>query len=233
MKRRFDPEVPELMDRPQPVTPELKQDLHNLRELNRHLGGHRIIRHFLERWIRPGMNVRVADLATGSGDVPRLMIDYARTNGVTMQVDAVDQQASTVEIARGLSANYPEITYHCRDIREFGEAASYDMVVCSLALHHFSDHDAVDVLRHCRQLSRKFVLVADLCRGWLATGGVWFLTEFIYREPMTRFDGRTSAARAFSADEMQELARRAGWTDFSHARFRFARQAIWLEPRAS
>jgi hypothetical protein len=29
---------------------------------------------------------------------------------------------------------------------------------------------------------------------------------------------------------MQELARRAGWTNFGSAKFRFARQAIWLEP---
>jgi hypothetical protein len=28
---------------------------------------------------------------------------------------------------------------------------------------------------------------------------------------------------------MDELARAAGWRDFGHRRFRFARQAIWLE----
>jgi len=39
---------------------------------------------------------------------------------------------------------------------------------CTLALHHFSDDDAVRVLQRCRELSHKFVLVSDLRRSWLA-----------------------------------------------------------------
>jgi hypothetical protein len=46
---------------------------------------------------------------------------------------------------------------------------------------------------------------------------------------MTKYDGRLSASRAFSFSEMNELARRAGWQNFGHRRFPFARQAIWLE----
>jgi len=50
-----------------------------------------------------------------------------------------------------------------------------------------------------------------------------------FREAMTRNDARVSAARAFSFQELDDLARQAGWTNFEHRRFRFARQAIWLE----
>jgi len=35
VKRQFDPALPELMDRPQPVTRELERDLANLRSVNR------------------------------------------------------------------------------------------------------------------------------------------------------------------------------------------------------
>jgi hypothetical protein len=85
------------------------------------------------------------------------------------------------------------------------------------------------VLRQCRELSRKFVLVSDLRRGWLATVGVYLLTALIFRESMTKYDGRLSAARSFSFREMDELGRKAGWGEFGHRNFRFARQAIWLE----
>jgi hypothetical protein len=54
------------------------------------------------------------------------------------------------------------------------------------------------------------------------------LTALIFREPMTREDGRASAARAFSFAEMRQLAKRAGWENFGHGKFHFARQAIWL-----
>jgi hypothetical protein len=55
------------------------------------------------------------------------------------------------------------------------------------------------------------------------------LTALIFREPMTRFDARLSAKRAFSFVEMRQLAIQAGWRNFGHKRFRFARQTVWLE----
>lgn len=218
-----------MMDRPQPVTAELVSDLRNLRQLNRRFGSYALITHFLRRWIRPGMRLRVLDLATGSGDIPRLVIDYARKIGAKVTVDAVDQQSSTLEIARGLSADYPEIDFKQDDVLFFGKDGQYDIVLCSLALHHFDETAAVRLLERCRYLSRRFVLVSDLRRGFLATVGVYLLTALIYREPMTRTDARLSAARAFSFREFGVLAKRAGWRNFGHRKFRFARQAIWLE----
>ena len=229
MKRQFDPAVPELMDRPQPVSAELASDLRNLRQLNRYFGSHSLVAHFFRRWILPGARLRVLDLATGSGDIPRLAVDHARKVGASVTVDAIDQQGSTLEIARGLSADYTEIEFIEGNVLSFGERG-YDLVLCSLALHHFSETDAVRLLARCRELSSKFVLVSDLQRGPLATVGVYVLTALIFRDPMTRTDGRLSAARAFSFPEFRLLAERAGWKNFGHGKFAFARQALWLEP---
>src|SRR5438105_6643385 len=229
MKRQFDPAEPELMDRPQLVSSELEKDLRNIRQLNRFFGSHRLILHFLRRWIKPGDHVCIVDLATGSGDIPRLIIDYVQKIGAKVEVDALDRQSATLEIARKLSGNYPEISYIDANILEWQPADPYDIVLCSLVLHHFSDEDAVRVLRRCRELSRKFVLVSDLRRGLLATAGVYFLTALIFREPMTRYDARLSAVRAFSFKELDKLARQAGWQNFGHKTFQFARQAIWLD----
>ena len=229
MKRQFDPAEPELMDRPQPVSSELERDLRNLRQLNRFFGSHRLILHFLRLWINPGDHVRIVDLATGSGDIPRLIVNYAQRIGAKVEVDALDRQPATLAIARKLTGKYPEISYIESNILKWQPAERYDIVLCSLALHHFSDEDAVRLLRRCRELSQKFVLVSDLRRGLLATIGVYLLTALIFREPMTRYDGRLSAARAFSFREVDDLAARAGWKNFQHEKFRLARQAIWLE----
>lgn len=229
MKRQFDPAEPELMDRPQPVSAELERDLENLRQLNCYFGSYAVVSRFIRRWIQPGDQLRVVDLATGSGDIPRLIIDHARKIGATVKIDALDQQGATLEIARKLSADYPEISFMQANILEWKPVERYDIVLNSLALHHFSEEDAVRLLRHCRELSGKFVLVSDLRRGLLATIGVYLLTALIFREPMTRVDGRLSAERAFSFTELRGLARRAGWKDFGHGKFRFARQAIWLD----
>jgi 2-polyprenyl-3-methyl-5-hydroxy-6-metoxy-1,4-benzoquinol methylase len=217
------------MDRPQPVSAELERDLRNLRQLNRFFGSHRLVLRFLRRWIKPGARMRIVDLATGSGDIPRLIVDYARSINATVLIDAVDQQTATLVIASDLSTNYPEIVFIGANILEWQPAGPYDLVICSLALHHFNDNDAVRLLRRCSELSRKFVLVSDLRRGFLASVGVYLLTALIFREPMTRYDARVSAERAFSFGELRDLALQAGWQDFGHAKFRFARQAIWSE----
>jgi 2-polyprenyl-3-methyl-5-hydroxy-6-metoxy-1,4-benzoquinol methylase len=216
------------MDRPQPVSAELKRDLYNLYQLNRFFGSHALVRHFLQKWIRPGHRLRIADLATGFGDIPRLTVDYARSVDAIVAVDAVDQNPATLEIARSFSGRYPEISFIEGNILKWVPDEPYDIVLCSLALHHFTSEDAVLLLRNCQNVSRQFVLVSDLRRGYLATIGVFLLTATIFREPMTRVDGRLSAARAFSFSEFRSLAERADWTQFGHRRFAFARQAIWL-----
>jgi 2-polyprenyl-3-methyl-5-hydroxy-6-metoxy-1,4-benzoquinol methylase len=229
MKRTFDPAVLEMMDRPQSVSPELERDLERLRQLNGWFGSHHLVSSFMRRWMMPGTQMRIVDLATGSGDIPRLLVNYGRRIGAQIEIDAVDRQAATLEIARSLSADHPEISYHAANVLEWDCHQKYDMALCSLVLHHFSDDDAVRLLRRCRELSKKFVLVSDLRRGFLLRTGVYMLTALIFREPMTRFDARLSAERAFSFGEMRELAIQAGWKNFGHKKFRFARQAIWLE----
>jgi len=216
------------MDRPQPVSAELAADLRNLRQLNRYFGSYQLIERFLRRWIQPRSRMRILDLATGSGDIPRLVVDFARTIGAEVRVDAVDQQPSTLEIARRLSVGYLEIEFVEADVLAF-DREPYDVVLCSLALHHFAEPDAVKLLQRCRDLSKRYVLVSDLRRGWFATIGVFLLTSVFFREPMTRTDARLSAERAFSLAEFSSLAQRAGWENFGHAKFAFARQAIWLE----
>ena len=95
MARRFDPEDPELMDRPQPVSAALEKDLENLRGLNRWFGAWRIIRHWLGPRLTRGRALRIVDLCTGSGDLPILMVEMARAAGCPVVVDAVEAAAAS------------------------------------------------------------------------------------------------------------------------------------------
>ena len=229
MKRRFDPAEPELMDRPQPVSAELETDLENLRQLNQWFGSHRVARQFCRRWIPKGARIDILDVATGSGDLPRLMVDHARAVGAEARVLALDQQGSTIAIAQRLSMGYPEITFAEANALEWSPPHGFDIVHCSLALHHFSEAHAVTLLARLKAWSRGKVLVTDLRRGLFTTAGVYLLTSTLFRAYMTQVDARLSAERAFSFHEFRQLAERGGWRDFQHRRFACARQAIWLE----
>ncbi len=231
MKRVFDESKPELMDVPQPVSPELERDLANLVSLNRWFGSHWLICRFLFAWLQPGTNYRILDLATGSGDIPRLIANWCAKRGITVQIDAVDGSAATLEIARRQSARYANIQWIQADALTYDSGQTYDLVFCTLALHHFSEENAIKLLQRCRRLSHHYVLVSDLERSMATYAGVWLLTALIYRDPMTQHDGRMSARRAFSWWELRQMAQAAGWEHFGQERFLFCRQAIWLSER--
>ena len=238
MNRDFDPAIPELMDlavlengKP---SEELERDLANLRWLNRRFGAYSILHRFLKRWCsgrNPGAKpLSVLDLATGEGDLPRELVLWCRKHRIPVIVDAVDANAATLAVAKERSREFPEITFHEGDIRSWGSTSeSWELVLCSLALHHFTTDDAVLVMRNARRLSTHHLLVADLERSLLGALGIWLLTALLLREPMTQHDARLSIRRAFSFNEFRSVACEAGWDDFEHARFPVTRQAIWID----
>ena len=219
MRRVFDESNIELLDTEQPVNGELEASLESLRVLNKYFGAYSLVLRFMRRWLEPGRTYRMLDLATGSGDIPRMIVNWARRHRVTVRIDAVDRQPATLEIARKASAGYPEIRFIRADARKFEAAMTYDVVCCSLALHHFSEFDAMKVLRRACELSHDKVLVADLERTWFTWACVQAATTVATRDAMTRHDAKLSVRRAFSYGEMGDLAQEAGWRNFGHARF--------------
>jgi ubiquinone/menaquinone biosynthesis C-methylase UbiE len=220
------------MDRPQSISDDLRMDLDNIERLNRRFGSYDLIRAFLARWIAPGESISLLDLCTGSGDIPRMIIDWSRARRAEVKVHAIDFQPATVSIAEAKSALYPEITYQAADVLQFVPAAPFDVVICSLALHHFARSEALNLLRRLRNFARRGVLVADLVRSDFAIASIYLLTTLWIRHPMNKFDARLSIQRAFSFRELAEAALEAGWSEFGHRRFPANRQAIWLEGKA-
>lgn len=229
IKRQFVAAEPELMDRPDASPAELAAALRSLRGLNRYFGAYHIVSHFMRRWIKRGDRLRIVDLCTGSADIPRFIVNHARKVGAELEIVAVDFHPVTIATARRLSIDYPEISCVQADVLAFDDQQRFDIVICSLALHHFAEEDAVRLLRKCRELSKQRVLVSDLRRGLLGIIGVHLLTMIFFADRMTRQDGRASVRRAFTLDELRALASRAGWERFGARKFRFARQAIWTE----
>jgi 2-polyprenyl-3-methyl-5-hydroxy-6-metoxy-1,4-benzoquinol methylase len=228
-RRNFDSSLSEIMDRPQPVSDDLRIDLDNIERLNRSFGSYELIRFFLRRWIAPGESVSLLDLCTASGDIPRYVADWSRKQKSIVRVHGIDFQSSTLSIAQAKSVLYPEITYEEADVLHFTPAGPFDFVICSLALHHFAHFDALNLLRRIRSFARRGAVVADLARSDFGIMGIYLLTSLLIKHPMNKFDARLSIRRAFSFRELAVAAAEAGWSGFGHRRFPVNRQAIWLE----
>ncbi|MFY8216091.1 MAG: methyltransferase domain-containing protein [Chthoniobacterales bacterium] len=228
MKRQFDPRTPEWMDLPQPVSAELEDDLANLRTLNRWFGGVTAVLDPLKSILTTDREWSILDLATGSADIPKSVAGWCQRRNISITIDAVDFQASTLEVARAVCRDRANIRFHQADIRTYAPERTWDVVVCSLALHHFSESDAVQILRRANALATRCVIVTDLRRCLLGTLGVDLLTAVWMRAAMTRNDARASVRRAFSFAEFSELAQSAGWVACEHRRVPTFRQTVML-----
>src|SRR5271154_2073574 len=100
--RRFDPAVPEIMDRPGNDAALLRADLHVLESINRFLGGRRIALNYLAEFLKvaPMSSLDILDLATGSADIPRTIVRWGRRRGVTITITAVDGNPDILRVAR-------------------------------------------------------------------------------------------------------------------------------------
>jgi SAM-dependent methyltransferase len=227
--RRFDPHVPEIMDRRGNDPALLRADLRVLENINRFLGGHRIALDYLGklRAVTPMNPIRILDLATGGADVPRSIVRWARRRGVRVEITAVDRNPDILEIARERCTTSPEIRIEQHDLLELPyEPASFDVVTCSLTLHHFSKANVVAILRRIHDIARVGYIVNDLRRNRIAVGLSKLMARTVISNPIARFDAPASCERAFSIAELHAMAERAGLSNFTVRRHRFFRMAI-------
>jgi ubiquinone/menaquinone biosynthesis C-methylase UbiE len=87
---------------------------------------------------------------------------------------------------------------------------AFDVVICTLALHHFDPGDALALLRELRRVARVTPVVCDLRRSELAFVATWLWSR-TSRNRLTRHDAPLSVRRAYTPDEALALARAAGW----------------------
>jgi len=207
----------ELMDEPEQDAEELTGSLMDLRVVNRWLGGSRTAIRRLGPMIgrlaadldRP---VRLVDVATGSADLPLQLVDWSRKRGIRIEVLATDLHPQTAAVARLATAREPAIRVLQADALQLPLAdGSFDLALCSTALHHFDDSAATRVIHELDRVAQSGFLVSDLRRSRAAYLGARLLAATVWRRHrITRHDGPLSVAAAFTTEELRSLVTRAG-----------------------
>jgi len=224
--RRFDPALLEMMDRPGNDATLLRADLRVLEKINRFLGGHRIPLLYLPEFLKQ-KSVSILDLGTGAADVPRAIARWAKANSFNVQITASDGNPEILQIARENVAGWPDICLESADLLQLPyPPKSFDIVLCSLTLHHFSEGDVVAILRRIHDTARVGYIINDLRRNRTAIWLSKVMARSLITNPIARFDAPASCERAFTPAELVAMARRAGLSRFTIHRHRFFRMAL-------
>ncbi len=158
-----------------------------------------------------GQPLRVLDLACGGGDNTTALAERARREGLDVQIDGCDLSPQAVAIAtRSAEQRALGTRFFQADALNDPLPDDYDVILCSLFLHHLDQLQAVDLLQRMGRASRCLVLVNDLIRSPLGYGLAWAGCRLLSRSPIVHFDGPVSVQGAFQLQEVRALALQAG-----------------------
>lgn len=205
---------PELIDQAGHPREEVERALRDIQWVNRRLSGWHVVRRHLPSLldrVPAGRPIRALDLGTGSADLPRAMVTWARRRGRSIQVTAVDNNPEVVAFARRECAGEPSVRILQADIFQLPfPPRRFDLVTCSLFLHHFDAGDAVRLLQVMARNAREAILVNDLERHRVAYWAIWLLSRVQRRSRMFRHDAPVSVLRAYRVGELRGLLETAG-----------------------
>lgn len=204
----------EILDEGTQDTAELAENFRDIKRVNQRLGGTSIIlRHLpaLLECLPDDRPVTILDLATGCGDIPLAISRWARQRGTNIEITASDISDEILALAQEEIAGTPDISLARHDARAVQlPDRSFDIVLCSLSLHHFPPNEAVEVLREMHRLSRAGFILNDLCRSRSGYVAAWIAAHLTTRNRLTRNDAPLSVRRAYTVEELEELLARAG-----------------------
>jgi len=218
--------IPEVMDGAGIDADDHAHALRSLNRINRVVGVDRRLLGVLRRI--GSANGSVLDLGCGGGGFLGLFADQSGLGRPLLL--GVDRSAHALNCAARWQR--PGIHWISADACKLPlPDKSFDVVTCSLFLHHFDEPQAIRVLREAGRVARRAVIIVDLVRSRLAWVLTWIVTRLLSRSWVFHVDGPRSVRAAFRPNELADLARRAGMPDANMERcFPFRMILTWNKP---
>lgn len=168
------------------------------------------------RLTKPGNSAQpltILDIAAGGGDLAVRLSCRAQRDGFSVSIDGCDISQTALKFATNQAATAKRNNvrfFQCDALSQPLPQRKYDVVMCSLFLHHLKEEEAVLLLQRMKAAATQLVLVDDLRRTrfgyWLA----WLGCRLLTRCHVVHVDGPMSVEGAFTTSEAQSIAVKAG-----------------------
>ncbi|NDP27286.1 MAG: methyltransferase domain-containing protein [Flavobacterium sp.] len=201
---------PEIMDNFAMEGEILREALDKIAQINQLLGGNQLTLRGVEELIQKipkTTEITIVDIGCGNGDMLRALADFGIRNQFSFRLIGIDANNFTINHARTLSADYSNISYRCEDVfdKAFTEL-KYDIVVCTLTLHHFKEDEILQLMTIFNTNSSVGIVINDLQRSTLAYRLFQGLCFVFGLNSMSRSDGLISILRGFKKKELIQFS---------------------------
>ncbi|MBV9102193.1 MAG: methyltransferase domain-containing protein [Candidatus Eremiobacteraeota bacterium] len=198
----------ELLDDDAGSGDELAANLRDIERANRWFGTLRAVAAFV--W-QSGART-VLDVGCGTGGVALALLSDAQRRGRQLHVTGLERSTPVLSLARERAKGHSGLSL----VEGDGEALpysdhSFDVVICTLTLHHCEPKAAVRLLCEMRRVARIAPFLCDLRRSRMAYLGALAFAYLSSRNRLTRHDAPLSVERAYTPAEALQLAQIAHW----------------------
>lgn len=194
------------------------QTLRELDFINQWLGGNAVTLSALKKVLAQCPKeeaLSIADLGCGSGEMLRLINKLGSSERREYELVGIDANEYIVDYARKHSKNFSNLNFEALNIfsDEF-QRKSFDIVMATLFLHHFSDSELVSIFSLLKKQTKAAIIVNDIHRHPLAYYSIKWLTQFFSKSSMVKFDAPLSVLRAFTRRELLSILEKSGIKNF-------------------
>jgi len=184
----------------------LRDALDKIANINQLLGGNRLTLYGVQKLIRnisKNEIITILDVGCGNGDMLRKLAKYGHKKNLIFQLIGIDANNFTINHAKQLSENYSNISFFCHDIfEESFRELKYDIVLCTLTLHHFKENQIINLLNVFYTNSKIGIIINDLHRNAIAYRLFQVICFVFNLNKMSRDDGLISILRGFTKKEL-------------------------------
>lgn len=210
---------------------ELIKALDKIAHINRFLGGNKLTLNGVKQLLTKSdisKPIIIADIGCGNGEMLRMLADYGSKNNLIFKMIGIDANEFTINYARKLSDNYPNIEYYCIDVFDdyFG-SLKYDIVLCTLTLHHFSNEKIINLITTFNNNAITGIVINDLQRSKLAYRLFDKICIVFSLNKMSREDGLISILRGFKKNELEDFSKKLNLKNYT-IQWKWAFRYQWI-----
>jgi len=132
---------------------------------------------------------------------------YFRQKEIDLVLTGVDVSEQALTLARRQSAAFRNIEFIQEDLNGLPmDSTQYDVVICSLTLHHFDNEQIPLILNKLSSKARSAIVINDLQRSKLAYYLFKGFSAIFMKTDIAKNDGLVSIKSGFSRNDLENYS---------------------------